>query len=207
MVVVGNAVRQFVLRGMTRARSLNQKVVWRLKGPVGIELALGIAVLACSSMLMSMRPPYVVAREKGPKVQYAIVQDLTGKDDFHVRVSLTPGNVGNNKLLVELFGPKRIQNFTVSLVPANPSFSGIKVFVPITRPGGAVINEDLGMKLLSPGDWTVTVEGTTTTGDLEPLKGAFVIADGVTVTTLANKDLKTTTTVAPDTTTTTVPQG
>ncbi|MEY3744817.1 MAG: hypothetical protein RLZ48_495 [Actinomycetota bacterium] len=208
MVVVGNAVRQFVLRGMTRARSLNQKVVWRLKGPVGIELALSVAVLACSSMLMAMRPPYVVARDKGPKVQYAIVQDLVGKDEFHVRVSLTPGNVGNNKLLVELFGPKRIQNFTVSLMPTNPSFSGIKVFVPITRPGGAVLNEDLGMKLLAPGDWTMTVEGTTTTGDLVPLKGTFVIADGVTVTTLPNKNLTATTTTVPvDTTTTTVPQG
>jgi hypothetical protein len=208
MFVVGNAVRQFVLQGMTRARSLNQKVVWRLKGPVGIELALSIAVLACSSMLMSMRPPYVVARDKGPKVQYAIVQDLVGKDDFHVRVSLTPGNVGSNKLLIELFGPKRIQNFTVSLMPTNPSFSGIKVFVPITRPGGAVLSEDLGMKLLAPGDWTMTVEGTTTTGDLEPLKATFVIADGVTVTTLPNKNLTATTTTVPaDTTTTTVPQG
>ena len=150
----------------------------------------------------------MVARDKGPKAQYAIVQDLVGKDDFHVRVSLTPGNIGNNKLLVELFGPKRIQNFTVSLMPTNPSFSGIKVFVPITRPGGAVLNEDMGMKLLAPGDWTVTVEGTTTTGDLVPLKGTFVIADGVTVTTLANKNLAATTTTAPvDTTTTTVPQG
>ena len=208
MIVVGNAVRQFILRGMTRARSLNQKVVWRLKGPVGIELALSVAVLACSSMLMAMRPPYVLTRDKGPKVEYAIVQDLVGKDDFHVRVSLTPGNVGNNKLLIELFGPRRIQNFTVSLVPANPSFSGIKVYVPITRPGGAVLTEDMGMKLLAPGDWTMTVEGTTTTGDLEPLKGTFVIADGVTVTTLANKNLGATTTTAPvAATTTTVPQG
>lgn len=208
MIVVGNAVRQFILRGMTRARSLNQKVVWRLKGPVGIELALSVAVLACSSMLMAMRPPYVLTRDRGPKVEYAIVQDLVGKDDFHVRVSLTPGNVGNNKLLIELFGPRRIQNFTVSLVPANPSFSGIKVYVPITRPGGAVLTEDMGMKLLAPGDWTMTVEGTTTTGDLEPLKGTFVIADGVTVTTLANKNLGATTTTAPvAATTTTVPQG
>jgi hypothetical protein len=68
------------------------------------------------------------------------------------------------------------------------------------------------MKLLAPGDWTVTVEGTTTTGELTPLTGSFVIADGVTVTTVPNKDLQATTTTAPAGTvpagaTTTAPPG
>lgn len=218
LLFVGTAVRQFILRGMQRAKSLNDKVVYRLKKPVGIELAVSIAVLACSSVLMSMRPPYVLLRDKGPKTEYAIVQDLTGADEFHVRVSITPGNVGANRLLVELFGPKRIQNFTVSLTPANPAFAGYKVFVPITRPGAALLTEDTGMKLLSPGDWGITVEGTTTTGDLEPLKGTFVIADGVTVTTQPNKNISSTTTTtvpgatpatqaATDTTTTTTIAG
>ena len=49
---------------------------------------------------------------------------------------------------------------------------------------------------VAPGDWTVTVEGTTTTGDLEPLTSTFVVADGVTVTTQPNADLGPTTTVA-----------
>lgn len=210
MVFVGSAIRRFVLQSMRKARTLNQRAVYRLKHPVGIELAVGVVVLACSSVLMSMRPPYVLLRDRGPKYEYAIVQDLTGQDDFHVRVSITPGNVGNNRLLVEYFGPRRIQNFTVSLVPSNTAFSGIKVYVPLTRPGAALLTEETGMKLLAPGDWGITVEGTTTTGDLEPLKGSFVIADGVTVTTLANKNVTATTTTtlpvtpaAGDTTTTT----
>ena len=208
LLFVGSAVRQFVLRGMGRARSLNQKVVYRLKKPVGVELAVAVVVLAFSSILMSMRPPYVLPRERGPRANYAIVQDLTGTDDFHVRVSINPGNVGANRMLVELFGPERIQNFTVSLAPANPSFSGYKVAIPITRPGAALLSEETGMKLLSPGDWTMTIEGTTTTGELEPLKANFVIADGVTVTTTANSaGTATTTTVPAETTTTTVPQG
>ena len=197
LVFVGGAVRQFVRTGMQRARSLNQKVVYRLKRPVGIELAVGVLVLAFSSILMSMRPPYLLLRDKGPRENYAIVQDLVGADDFHVRVSITPGNTGANRLLVELYGPKRIQNFVVSLTPSNPSFSGYKVWVPITRPGAALLSEDTGMKLLAPGEWTMTVEGTTTTGDLEPLKGTFVIADGVTVTTVPNKAAGATTTTVP----------
>ena len=199
LLFVGSAVRRFILQGMGRARSLNQKVVYRLKRPVGVEVAVSIAVLACSSILMSMRPPYVLLRDKGPRTEYAIVQDLTGADDFRVRVSITPGDVGPNRMLVELFGPKRIQNFVVSLTPANPAYAGYKVWVPITRPGAALLSEETGMKLLAPGDWTITVEGTTTTGDLEPLTGAFVIADGVTVTTVPNKNASPTTTTVPAT--------
>jgi hypothetical protein len=197
LVFVSAAVRGFIRQRLARAGNLNERMVARLKRPVGVELSLSIIVLAASSVLMSMRPPYVLPREKGPKDQYAIVQEMTGADDFRVRVSVTPGNVGTNRLLVELFGPARIQNFTVSLTPANQSFSGYKVFVPITRPGAALLTEETGMKLLAPGDWTVTVEGTTTTGELAPLTGSFVIADGVTVTTQPNKDLQATTTTAP----------
>ncbi|NBR67957.1 MAG: hypothetical protein EBT79_11945, partial [Actinobacteria bacterium] len=178
LVFVSAAVRAFIMQRLRKATNLDDRMVARLKRPVGVELSLSIAVLAASSVLMSMRPPYVLPREKGPKDQYAIVQDMTGADDFRVRVSVTPGNVGNNRLLVELFGPERIQNFTVSLTPANPSFSGYRVFVPITRPGAALLTEETGMKLLAPGDWTIKVEGTTTTGELTPLTGSFVVAAG-----------------------------
>lgn len=203
MLFVGAAVRQFVLRGMQRAESLNQKVVYRLKRPVGLELSLSIVVLAASSWLMAMRPPYVLLPERGPVTEYAIVQDMVGEDDFHVRVSISPGNTGANKVLVELFGPKRIQNFTVALVPTNPAFSGYTIYVPITRPGAALVSEDAGMMLRAPGDWTIEVNGVTTIGDLEPLKGSFVIADGVTVTTVPRQGASTTTTTTVVGTTTT----
>ena len=197
LLFVSAAVRNWVSGRLRKAKALNQRAVHLLKKPVGIELALSVLVLAFSSILMSMRPPYVVPRDKGPKEQYAVVRDMVGGDDFRVRLSLTPGNVGANKLLVELFGPARIQNFTVSLVPANTAFNGFRVFVPITRPGAALLSEETGMKLLAPGEWSVTVEGTTTTGDLEPLKSTFIVADGVTVTTQPNADLAPTTTAAP----------
>lgn len=217
MLFVGSVVRQFILRGMERAASLNQKVVYRLKRPIGVELSLSIVVLAASSWLMAMRPPYVLLPSKGPVTEYAIVQDMTGKDDFHVRVSITPGNVGANRILVELFGPNRIQNLTVALTPVNTGFSGYTITVPITRPGGALVAEDAGMLLRAPGQWNIEVSGVSTIGDLEPLKGTFIIADGVTVTTLPREGGPTTTTssiVAPtggstttSSTTTTLPGG
>jgi len=205
MLFVSAAVRQFILRGMERAKSLNEKVVYRLKRPVGIELSLSIVVLAASSWLMAMRPPYVLNRETGPRVEYAIVQDMTAKDDFHVRLSITPGDVGANRILIELFGPSRIQNFKITMVPTNPNFPGYTINVPITRPGAALLAEDAGLQLRAPGEWTATITGVTTIGDLPPMSTTFIIADGTTVTTQPKQGLKKpTTTIAAATTTTSV---
>ena len=205
MLIVTAAIRQFILRGMERAKSLNEKVVYRLKRPVGIELSLSIVVLAASSWLMAMRPPYVLNRDTGPRVEYAIVQDMTAKDDFHVRLSITPGDVGANRILIELFGPSRIQNFKITLVPTNPNFSGYTINVPITRPGGALVAQDAGLLLRAPGEWTATVTGVTTIGELTPMTTTFTIADGTTVTTEPKQGLrKSTTTIAVATTTTSV---
>jgi copper transport protein len=205
MFFVSATVRQFVLRGMQRAKSLNERVVYRLKRPIGTEVALSVVVLALSSWLLAMRPPYVLLADKGPSVQYAIVQDMKGDDNFRVRLSITPGNVGSNRILIELFGPSRIQNFTVKLTPTNPNFSGYTINVPITRPGGALVGEDANMLLRAPGQWDAVVTGVTTTGDLPTLTASFIIADGTTVTTQPKQGLTTipsTTTVPPATTTT-----
>jgi putative copper export protein/methionine-rich copper-binding protein CopC len=177
-------IRQFIVYKLKRAKMLNQRAVFRLQRPFALSAALSVSVLALSSWMMSMRPPNILPKDSGPTVQYAIVRDMTGADDFHVRVSIDPGNVGVNQILVELFGPKRIQQFTIDLVPANPAFSGYSITVPITRPGGAFIAPESGLTLRAPGEWTMTVRGTTTTGDLEPLTATFIIADGTTVTTL-----------------------
>jgi copper transport protein len=190
LIFVDSTVRQFVLRGMQRAKSLNEKVVYRLKRPVGFQLSLTIVVLATSSWLMAMRPPYVLQVDKGPRVDYAIVQDLEGDDDFRVRVSITPGNVGANRVLIELFGPSRIQNFTVKFTPENPNFSGFTINVPITRPGAALVAEDSGMQLRAPGNWKLEINGITTIGELKTLTSQFVIADGVTVITTPKQGLK-----------------
>lgn len=215
MIFVSASVRQFIVRGLHRTKSLNQRAVYRLKKPVGVELSLSIVVLATSSWLMAMRPPYVLLADKGPRVDYAIVQELEGKDDFKVRISITPGNVGANRVLIELFGPSRIQNFTVKMTPENPNFSGYTINVPITRPGGALIDADAKYLLRAPGLWKLEVTGVSTIGDLEVLTGQFIIADGVTVTTVPKQGLKVietttttmaaTTTVAPVVTTTAPP--
>jgi hypothetical protein len=130
---------------------------------------------------------------------------MTAKDDFHVRLSITPGDVGANRILIELFGPSRIQNFKITLVPTNPNFPGYTINVPITRPGAALVAQDAGLLLRAPGEWTATVTGVTTIGDLPPMSTTFIIADGTTVTTLPKQGLKKSTTTIAATTTTSAP--
>lgn len=181
-------IRYFITNNMRKAKILNQRAVFRLQRPFALSAALSVSVLALSSWMMSMRPPNILPKDRGPTVAYAIVRDMTGEDDFHVRVSMNPGNVGVNEVLVELFGPSRIQQFTLDLVPSNPAFSGYSISVPITRPGGAFVAETAGLNLRAPGDWTMTVRGTTTIGELQPMSATFVIADGTTVTTIPEND-------------------
>jgi putative copper export protein len=177
-------IRQFIVHKLRRARMLNQRAVYKLQRPFAVSAGLSVFVLALSSWMMSMRPPNILPKDTGPTVQYAIVRDMSGADDFRVRVSIDPGNVGVNQVLIELFGPQRIQQFTIDFVPSNPAFSGYSLTIPITRPGGAYVAPEAGLTLRAPGEWTMTVRGTTTTGELEPLTSTFIIADGTTVTTL-----------------------
>jgi copper transport protein len=179
-------IRQFIVHKLRRARMLNQRAVYKLQRPFAVSAGLSVFVLALSSWMMSMRPPNILPKDTGPTVQYAIVRDMSGTDDFRVRVSIDPGNVGVNQVLIELFGPQRIQQFTIDFVPSNPAFSGYSLTIPITRPGGAYVAPEAGLTLRAPGEWTMTVRGTTTTGELEPLTSTFIIADGTTVTTLPN---------------------
>ena len=73
------------------------------------------------------------------------------------------------------------------------------MYVPLTRPGAALLDEEPGLKLLAPGTWTATVTGVTTIGKIGPLNATFVIADGTTVTTLPQQGLKAGTTTVPAT--------
>lgn len=207
LIFVSAAIRQFIMRSLARAKALNERAVLRLKRPVGIELSISVVVLAASSWLMAMRPPYVLPTYDGPVVDYAIVNEMTGADDFRVTLSITPGNVGANQVLVELFGPERVQNFIITLTPVNPDFPGYTFYVPLTRRGAALIGPDVGLKLNAPGQWNVSVKAVSTIGDLPELTSSFVIADGVTVTTVprAGSDPSSPDTTVPPAATTTAP--
>ena len=171
------------MQRLSKVTALSMRAILTMRKAATIQMSATIAILAMSSWLISMRPPNVVPQQTQKQSAYAINRDLIGDDGFHVTLSITPGDVGNNQALIELFAPKRIQNFTIKFIPSNPVANGYVLYVPITRPGGALISADLGLNLKSPGEWKVELTGATTTGELTPLTTTFIIADGITVTT------------------------
>ena len=201
LIFVELALRKFIMQRLSKVTALSMRAILTMRKAATIQMSATVVILGMSSWLISMRPPNVVPQQTKKQSIYAINRDLIGDDGFHVTLSITPGDVGNNQALIELFTPKRIQNFTIKFIPLNPEANGYVLYVPITRPGGALIGADLGLNLKSPGEWKVELTGATTTGELKPLTTSIIIADGVTVTTEPSG--VTTSTISATTTTTT----
>ncbi len=174
--------RQFVLTRMQRVPALDERVAAHLRRAVGTEATAGVVVLALTSWMMATTPIhfYEAPRDNGPR--YAFSEELKN-DRFRVRFSVSPATTGQNQILIELFEPRRIQEFTVRMTPKAPGYDGYLIDVPLTRRGAALLGDAGNFTLAAPGEWSVEISGTTTTGDLEPLSSAFTLSDPAATTT------------------------
>ncbi|MFM8387692.1 MAG: CopD family protein [Actinomycetota bacterium] len=174
--------RQFVLTRMHRAPALDDRLAAHLRRAVGTEATAGVVVLALTSWMMATTPIhyYEAARDNGPR--YAFSEELEN-DRFRVRFSVSPATTGQNQILIELFEPRHIQEFTVRMTPKAPGYDGYLITVPITRRGAALLGDTGNFTLAAPGEWSVEISGTTMTGDLEPLSMAFTLTDPAATTT------------------------
>ena len=174
--------RQFVLTRMQRVPALDARMAAHLRRAVGTEATAGVVVLALTSWMMATTPIhyYEAPRDDGPR--YAFSEELEN-DRFRVRFSVSPATTGQNQILIELFEPRRIQEFTVRMTPKAPGYDGYLINVPLTRRGAALLGDTGNFTLAAPGEWSVEISGTTTTGDLEPLSSAFTLSDPAATTT------------------------
>jgi copper transport protein len=174
--------RQFVLTRMHRVPALDERMAMHLRRAVGTEATAGVVVLALTSWMMATTPVhyYESPRDNGPR--YAFSADLEN-DRFRVRFSVSPATTGQNQILIELFEPRRIQEFSVRMTPKAPGYDGYLINVPLTRRGAALLGDTGNFMLAAPGEWSVEISGTTTTGDLEPLASAFTLTDPASTTT------------------------
>ncbi len=174
--------RQFVLTRMQRVPALDDRLAAHLRRAVGTEATAGVVVLALTSWMMATTPIhyYEAPRDDGPR--YAFSEELEN-DRFRVRFSVSPATTGQNQILIELFEPRRIQEFTVRMTPKAPGYDGYLINVPLTRRGAALLGDTGNFTLAAPGEWSVEISGTTTTGDLEPLSSAFTLSDPAATTT------------------------
>ena len=176
--------RQFVLQRLARVRGLSEQAAAYLRRAVGTEATAGVVILGLTSWMMATTPIHYFEAPRDPGPKYAFVADLSN-NRFHVRFSVSPATTGPNQVLIELFEPHRIQEFTVRMTPTAPGYDGYLINVPLTRRGAAVLGDTGGFSLAAPGDWTVEITGTSTTGDLEPLSTTFTLTDPAATTTSA----------------------
>lgn len=174
--------RQFVLTRMHRVPALDQRMASHLRRAVGTEATAGVVVLALTSWMMATTPIHYYEAPRGNVPRYAFSEELEN-ERFRVRFSVSPATTGQNQILIELFEPRRIQEFTVRMTPKAPGYDGYLINVPLTRRGAALLGDTGNFTLAAPGEWSVEISGTTTTGDLEPLSSAFTLSDPAATTT------------------------
>ena len=177
--------RFFIGTRLARASTLEMRPAAHLRRAVGSQAAAGVVVLGLTAWMMSTTPIYFDTKPTNGGPVYASVQDLRN-DRFHVRFSVSPATVGPNQVLIELFEPQRIQEFTIRMTPKADGYDGYLIRVPLTRRGAALLGANGEFPLKAPGDWTIEINGTSTTGDLAPLAATLTIGDPATTTTVAS---------------------
>ena len=180
MVFILFAFKDFVQKSFADGSSLTKKMAWRLRRAVTIELGFAAIALLITSWMVSTQPPKAVAQLSAPTSTYAFREELRN-DRFRVVISLTPGLTGINAMRIELIEPRKINNFTVKLIPQAIGYSGIQINVPLTSKGAAIVAGDGTFTLNVPGIWNIEITGTTTTGDLETLATIIAIPDAPTL--------------------------
>ena len=190
LVVVGFMIyamfttRFFIGSRLARASTLEIRTAAHLRRAVGSQAVAGVVVLGLTAWMMSTTPVYFETKAASGGPVYAYVQDLHN-DRFHVRFSVSPATLGANQVLIELFEPQRIQEFTVRMTPKADGYDGYLIHVPLTRRGAALLGANGEFSLKAPGDWTIEINGTSTTGDLAPLAATLTVGDPATTTTVA----------------------
>ena len=194
MVFITLMFKTFVQNRMNDSNKLGGQMAWRLRRAVSVELAFAIVALALTSLMVANRPPKANAVTSAPTAIYSFREELRN-DRFHVVISLTPGVTGINAMRIELIEPRRINNFTIKLIPQAIGYSGIQINVPLSRPGAAIVAGDGSFILNAPGIWNIEVSGTTTTGDLTPLATTLAVLQAPIQASGTETTLPTTTTI------------
>lgn len=146
---------------MWTARGLREgQIVWarRLRGLVGIEVALMIGILAAVGVMTSISPSRVaVAARAAEAAAPAGFFNMQVVDDLHVHLAITPATVGSNAFVIELYDDANRRVTDASLVRLrfenrrqNVGLSGLAL-----EPQADGTYTATGTNLSLPGQWRV----------------------------------------------------
>jgi copper transport protein len=179
MLFVGLTARQVAQARLARAGDLTPPTADRLRRAFGTEALIGVVVIGLSGWLLSFTPGKL---PDANEVDYAIVETIVDPtSQIDMDVSLAPGEVGLNKLRVDVRAPATgLSGLELTFVPPLGSNLGsIVQTVPLTGAGIAVSPDDY-LPLQVAGAWTLQVSATTLTGNVAGAGSSFDVrnADG-----------------------------
>ncbi len=166
MVFIGLATREFIRSRVARTETMSSPLAERLRRVLGVEALLGVAVLALTAWMLSLRPDNVDAggADLGDyEIVESVVDSAFGLD---VNVGISPGVVGANGVLVEVEEPDdQLSGLRLTFQPpAGANAATVFLTVGLTGDGIAVLPESEGLPLEAAGDWTLRIEATTAAG-------------------------------------------
>jgi copper transport protein len=180
MVFVALTAGQVVRTRLARASDLSVPMANRLRRAFGTQAVLGVGVLALSGWLLALEPGKLPA-EEGP--DFAVNETIVDPDaDVDLTVSLDPGQVGMNRLRVEVSQPETgLSGLELTFIPPVGSDANEVVQrIPLTGAGIADSGTNGGVPLNVAGAWTLQVSARTATGSVTGAGSSFDVleADG-----------------------------
>ncbi len=177
---VAVAARQAVLMRLGKARELEAPAAGRLRRAYGADALIGIVVLGLTGWMLTYPPSNIDAVDSG---EFPIVETVTDDESgVDISVSLRPGRVGSNELLVEVREPADgLRGLEVTFVPPEGStLSQISQSIPLTGRGVAVSAQGDGIPLAEAGSWRLQISASTSAGALRGARNTFDVreADG-----------------------------
>ena len=158
MVFVGWASREFIRTRMSRVETMSAPLATRLRKAIGIEVVIGVAVLALTAWMTSFVPGKLAG---GP----AVIPDLAERHeivnpeyDLRASVRLTEV-VGANAVMLTVTSPRSgLQGVQLEFTPPlGTGAASVILDVPLTGAGSAVLPRTANLPLDAPGTWTIVL--------------------------------------------------
>ncbi|CAN5843681.1 copper resistance protein CopC [soil metagenome] len=174
---VAVAVRQAVSMRLGRARELEAPSADRLRRAYGLDALMGLVVLGLTGWMLTYPPSNIDASGTG---DYEVVETVTDDESgVDISVSLRPGRVGSNELLVEVRQPADgLRGLEVTFVPPEGStLPQISQAIPLTGRGIAVSARGDGIPLAESGSWRLQISASTSDGSLRGARNTFDVRE------------------------------
>ncbi|CAN5772500.1 copper resistance protein CopC [soil metagenome] len=205
-VFIAVAARQAVVTRLARAREMEVQDADRLRRTVVFDALLGLGALALTGWMLT----YPTPNDTGAATtgDFAVTERVTDPESgVDIAVSLSPGRVGRNELMVEVFEPgEALRGLEVTFIPPEGSDSPrITQAIGLNGEGLAVSSPGGGVPLADAGTWTMVINASTPDGSIAGGRNTFDVrrADGSLVDSVVGSDTDPTSATTTDDTATT----